>query len=503
MEAITPSVNWVMYLLVGHNSKLKKNGYFLGGHGYSYDIQQEGKRKLTKDVPTSAGYYTGNPQKTNTAVTIRDIVSLTVVNAESEMEALLKGYWEVLNALTTDPILKNLCVITEHKVLEALSKVDKKNVEDTEEFKLGRLVLSATERAVLLDVLTCLEIASQTDRRVVFDFPGVAEGGQGNKEASKQRDLAETISLFGFKKETNLEVVSRKEYENPEVEFNKIVSASRWYFNTLDPEAFYKEQHGYRVYGFGKVERDKTYYGKLTPDVTYSKLYTKQPLRLLDKLFDFTVQRIANPEGYLSAGDLNHIVTKDVARLVDHFPGVPKEKELISPFTKQNTKPVLIELISPVLMSYRIRDFLIGMDILFEGFMNKDTENRYGYLTFYIITDLIYQKEVNGKGVEKLKLDPAFTQTRETISLKVTHPSAIKPVTIKLSIGYDTPDRNAFNSITDPKVKVWCVTDTRNKEGLRYATIVETDEFIYVHTSAIANLRVLTLAELGRSTDKE
>jgi len=28
--------------------------------------------------------------------------------------------------------------------------------------------------------------------------------------------------------------------------------------------------------------------------------------------------------------------------------------------------------------------------------------------------------------------------------------------------------------------------------------VVQTEEFIYIHTSAVANLRVLTLAELGK-----
>lgn len=500
MEEIIPTTNLVVYLVVGTHAQGKKHPHFLGGHGYTYDITEEGKKKLQKDVPTSSGYFAGNVQKANTVVVVKDIVSLTISSRTSRLEALLAGYLSILNYFAEHAEMKNLCVITACKELEALSRLKLEAIIKAEDVKLGSYVLDPLERVLLEDVLRRLVWMGETDRRVIFDLTGSAEGGAGNREAMKQLDLAEVITQWSFKKEEDLTVTPRKEYENPEVQFNKLVTGTRWYFQTNNPDAFFEEQHGYRVYSFGKVEPDKSYYGKLTPDVTYSKLYTKKPLELLDKLFNFTVTKIDNPDGYLSAGDLNNIVTKDVARLVDQVPAVPMKNQLVSPFTKQNGKPVLIELIKPVMMSYRIRDFLVGMDVIFEAFMNKNADNVFGYSKFYDITDLIYVKEVNGKGVEKLKLNPDFTQLSTKFTIKVDHPNSKKPVPINLSIGFDLPDRNSFNTVEDPNVKVWCVTDTRNKQGLRYATLVVTDEFVYVQTSAVANLRVLTLSELGRES---
>ena len=500
MEAIIPTINLVVYLLAGTTSNVKKHPFFLGAHGYTYDINEVGKRKLVKDVATSSGYYTSNAHKSNTVVAVKDIISLTVANRESKLESLLCGYLELLNLFVTEPEMKNLCVITPHKELEALAKIKLETIEKGGDIKLGGQVINDAERALLKVVLNKLEWMESTKRRVVFDLSGAAEGGIGNREAQKQHDLALVITQWGFDKEANLQRATLKEYENPEVEFNKLVCATRWYFQTDAPDEFYKLNNGYREYSFGKVEPDKSYYGKLTPDVTYSKLFTKKPLELLDKLFEFSKSRLANEDGYLSAGDLNNIVSKDVARLINQVPGVPQGKaKLVSPFTKQNSKPLLIEIIKPVLMAYRIRDFLIGMDVIFNSFLNKDENNTHGYSTFYDITDSIYVTEVNGKGVKKLKLNPEFTQITKTIKVKVSHPATSKPVPINLSIGYDIPDRNSFNTVEDPNVKVWCVTDTRNKTGIRYATLVETDEFIYMHTSAVANLRVLTLAELGRT----
>lgn len=495
MDDKIPEINMVVYLVANVTEVGRRKHYFLGGHGYTYDRSQEGKKKLAKDVPTSTGYYTGNPQKPNTVVVVEDVITLTVPNAHTHMEALMQGLLEILRHVNMHN-LKNLWIVTPHKELEMLVKTKLPLLSEPTQ-TIGKHTLNNAEKA--LSALIILEMEQiGKDRKVLFDFTGSAEGGMGNRDAQKQLDLAEVISQWGTDKEARLIVQSRKEYENPEVDFNKIVSASRWYFETHDPEKFIEEKHGYRVYNFGKVEPDKNYYGKLTPDVTYSKLYTKQPIEILDKLFNYTVKRIENPDGYLSAGDLNHVVSKDVARLVDSVPGVPVKHQLISPFIKQNGRPVLIELIKPTMMSYRIRDFLVGMDVIMESWLKKDEHNVFGHAKFYDITDMIYVKEVNGKGVTKVKVHPDFTPLRSTIKVNVDHRNSVKPVPILLSVGYDIPERNAFNSVDDPTVQVLVVTDTRNEQGLRYSTLVITEEFVYIHTSAVANLRVLTLGELGK-----
>lgn len=500
MEEIIPTINMVVYLMTGMSTHVKHHPHFLGGHAYTYDINEEGKKKLVKDVPTSSGYYTNNRQKANTVVVVKDIGSLTVANRDTQVEALLKGFLLVLERFDLDQTLKNLCVITDRKELNLVTKFKLDALQKAEEVKFGNsYVLNPIERVLLEDIVRRMTWMGESGRKVIFDLTTLAEGGLGVKEAQKSLDLAEVITQWSFTKEDSIDFQTRKEYENPEVQFNKLVCATRWYFDSNNPEGYYELLEGYRVYSFGKVEPDKSYYGKITPDVTYSKLYTKQPLELLDKLFEFTRSKIDNPDGYLSAGDLNNVVSKDVARLIDTVPAVPAPKsKLVSPFTKQNGKPVLIELINPVMMSYRIRDHLVTLDVILKAFLEKDADNKFGHSTFYDITDMIYVKEVNGKGVEKLKLNPAFTQTLETFSISVDHPNSKKKVPIKLSIGFDMPDRNSFNAVEDPKVKVWCVTDTRNQQGVRYSTLVETEDFIYVHTAAASNLRVLTLAELGR-----
>jgi len=220
---------------------------------------------------------------------------------------------------------------------------------------------------------------------------------------------------------------------------------------------------------------------------------------LLDKLYDFTRRKIDNPDGYLLAGDLNHLTSKEVARMIDSHPAIREGNNLVSPVTKGNGKPILIELIQPVLMSYRIREQLNDIDVILDAFKARDAHNVFKHSTFYDITDMVYTKEANKKGDIKVKLNPDFNPLKTVFKVDVAHPKAAKPVTITLSVGYDIPERNAFNSVEDPDVKVWVVTDTRNPAGIRFCTLVETNGWIYIHMSAAANLKVLSLADQGRS----
>jgi len=496
-EDLKGSKNLVVYMTARSLQRGRKHLNYAGAHGYSYTIANEGKKKLAKDVATTSGYYTGNNQRANTVVVVDDILSLTVANTHSVFTAVLRAFEAVL-ALYLEPEspYKNLCIITPHKELQEVWKLKDDKVQVG--YRINRMELTQKDVDVLQELLVTIGKFKETDSRIIFDFSGSAEGGTGNKQAHKCLEIAEVISLFGEPNTTDLHIIPRKVYENPESDFNKIVSASRWYFGSVSAEEFYDKQHGYRKYGFGKVEPDKNYYGKQTPDVTYSALFTKEPIALLDKLYEFTRRKIDNPDGYLVAGDLNHLTSKEVARMVDTHPAIREGNNLVSPVTKGNGKPVLIELISPVLMSYRIRDALAELDVILNSYKAKDESNVFGYLKFYEITDLIYTKETNKKGDVKVKLHSDFNQLKSVFKVPVEHPNAVKPVPLTINVGYDIPERNAFNSVEDPEVKVWVAVDTRNSKGLRYCTLVEATDWIYIHTSAVANLRVLNLAELGQ-----
>lgn len=500
MSDAPPSLNMVVYLNASAVTIRKdRESFCVGGHGYTYNPEIEGKKSLKKDVATSMGYYTGNPHKAMTVVDVSDIVSLNAPNQHSKIAGLLNVTTAILQKLMATPdAFKNLCLITAHKELHTLLKADLTKLAAAN-YKVGRNELNQDEIDALVFAHKLVNEWQAAGHKFILDLDGAVEGGKGNKSANQQLGLTEAITRWSTDTQPSISIIPRKEYENPESDFNKVITASRWYFNTGEGSNFYDLVAGYRAYAFGKVEPDKKYYGKMTPDVTYAKLYTKEPITILDKLFEYTKRTVKNPNELLSAGNLTNVKSKDLLRLIDTYPAIRDGENLVMPYQVGGSEePMLIELINPPMLSYLIKEALIGIDVALDKFLGRDAGNKNGYNAFYDITDKIYVKEENKKGDIKLKISPDFGINTTILKLDVEHRNAVKPVMITLGVGYDTPDRVAFNSISDPDVKVWVCVDGQNEQGLRYCTLVETNEFIYVHTSAIANLRVLNLAELGK-----
>lgn len=489
--------NLVLYLDSGKMPiNRKKVGFFAAGHGYTYEIGVEGRRSLRKDTPTSNGYYTGNNQKANTVVNIKDIITVTAPRTQSTLHGLLLVYKNILELLLTkDANYKNLCVITKEAILGKIVKLTNNDLKK-EKLVIDRRPIEPFEKEVIKDILKLNEQLDKNGHLVVLDFTQSVEGGMGNKECSKVLDIAMAETLYTKNTKLILDVTPRKEHEEPLTDLNRIITASRWYFTTTNKERHYETIDGYRAYSFGKVETDKKYHGKITPDVTYSKIFTKTPITLLDKLFEYSATHIKNEDGLLLAGSLDYINSKETRRLIDRLPGYSDGKMIISPNKRHDANMVLVELIDPVLLSYRVREHIDALDIIYNSFQKRGEDNKHGNLKFYEITDEIYDKTPNAKGVVKLKLVKDFNQAKVNIVTKVEHPNAKKPVRIMLGVGYDLPSRNALNSVTDNDVKVWVGVDTTNKIGLRYVSLVETEEFIYIHTSAAANLRILALSEI-------
>lgn len=497
--------NIVLYLLVDELMINRSPRYIAGAHGYTYLMDKEGKKKLQKGTPTTLGYYVGNTRNAGTVVAIEDYLLGTVSNGRNVIEpvlALLKELFQHLYKEESKDAYKNICIISKLALVEKLVKLDMKKLEEAN-WVFAKHELSPGEVSDLKSIQAGYADWLAKGNKVIFNTDAAVEGGPGMKLASKQSGLGKIETVPGGKKRVFFEVMSKKEYESPETDFNKIVCGGRWYFNTGDGTNFYDDYHGYRAYNFGQVEPDKKYYGKLTPDVTFGNLYCKTPIQLLDKIFNYSRKLVPNPNEYLSAGILSNVTSKDVARIVDTYPGIRDGKNVNIPFESAGKEePTLVELIDPPVMSYQVRNNIEKVHHLFDLFMRRDANNSSGHTHFKDITHLIYQDEENKKGVIKRKLDPEFKQNTSTFTVAVEHPKAVKPVPLILSIGYDMPDRNNFNSCTEENVKVWLGYDVSNPNGIRYFCVVDAGEWVYIQMSAVANLRVLNLKELGKEPPK-
>lgn len=481
----------VVYIKDGSFEHKKRSHYYSGMHGYFYSNNKEGKKKLAKNVPTKNGYYTSNPQLDDGVVSIEQYLSGYTVaykNAVDNTIALLEG---LLSTIEPVPVSSLYLIIDSPFIVNFLIR-PLKDIEKN--LKLGKTEITAEQFTQVVAFRERL-IELETKYAITINANAAAEGGLGNRTVNKQTKLAEAFTRSTSKPTHLFNLLTKKSFEAPEVDFNRIVCGNRWYINTGKDTTHYHEVEGYRYYSFGTVEPKKKYYGKLTPDVTFSRLYTKSPMVVLDKLFDYVQAQIPNKEGYLSAGNLDLVKSKDLTFLIDTIPGIPQGNNLIMPHRVGAVdEPVLVELINPPMMSYVIKERLTVLDNALSLFLHP--EKRPDNLTYIDITDKIYDKVANKKGDIKVSLVKDLTTVTDFIKIDVTHRNAKKPVPITVSFRYDLPERNGLNSVDHPDVAVWVVADTRLHKGIMFYTIVATPDWVYINTNAVGNLRILSEKEL-------
>lgn len=448
-----------------------------GGHGYTYDIEKPSKKKVQKNVPTTYGYYVNSDHQTE-AVNIENYLTGRVSSKDINY-SFLKHLELVLDKHINENEGKILIITNMPKL--------------TKKFINGELIIE-NDKDYSLKVYN---LYKNNTNRVIFDMTLYPKGGKGVSYAFSQLNIAELLLDIKPEGEISLSQLTEKEFSNPDIDLNPIVKASRWYFNTGDTSDYYDiTPNGCRKYCFGYVDPKKSYYGKATPDVYYSILYTKKPITILDKLYDFSKENMNNELNRLFAGNLNNIKSKDVVRNINSLPGKFKGNELISPLTLGNREePCLVEYLNPPGLAYRITAFMEILDDIYKAFLKRETNTKCK-IRFDDITD--YFLDFSGK---KVKLKGDFTQATIKMIIPIEAPGCIKPVKLTLSLPYDCPDRNNFSNLIKSGVsdiKVYLVLDFNDSAGVKYCTIITTPEFDYIHSNSISNLRVYNLKELGR-----
>ena len=471
----------IIYYLVGTLNKETSVGC-TGGHGYTYDSDVKGRKSVKKNVATPYGYFVNSDYQSESVV-VEGYLNGRAVGKDSIQALFLKHMDALLDYYLANKGDKLLLVTN-------MPKVTKSFVAGTITCEDGDLVKRVLEKY------------DSVKDNIIVDYPLYPKAGLGTQHAHNQCRISEMILKHKPEGEVKLNYLSEKEFSEPTVEFNNLVTASRWYFNTGSNSRFNElTSNGRRAYHFGKVEPDKNYYGKATPDVYYSALYAKEPVPLLDKLYEFCKLAKGNDLNLLLAGNLNNIKSKEVARTIDDIPGEFTGNTLISPMRiRVDDEPGLVDYINPPGLSYRISEFLEELDDLYKVFLKRDEVNPVSKIKFMDITDHLFTFDDG-----KVKIHPEFVQTTLQFKIMIESPDCVKPVKLSISPRYDMPDRNSFNSLIKEKItdiKVYLILDFCDTAGFRYSTLTSTPDFDYLHSNSIANLRVYNLRELGRSKEE-
>lgn len=468
-----------VYYLVGMLGTADEGLAVTGGHGFTYDSNVVSKKRLSKNVPTPFGYYVESEHQ-NIAVEIQRYLSGRAIGKGDPTQVFLLQLEALFNYHRENKGKKIL-------ITTNMPAVTKAFIDNSLECK--------TDGERLRNVFNLYE---EIKEDVIFNFLLYPKGGIGVKHAHDQANMALMVGELISEPNCVFEVIDKKAFDKPNIEFNKLVTATRWFFNTGDDSKFYElVGEDRRVYFFGGYDTTKKFYGKATPDIYYSALFTSVPVKLLDKLYDFCRGIKDNPYNHLLVGNLTNITSREIARTIDMLPAKFEGNMLVTPMKiSNNDGPCLVELLNPPGLSYRIKDKTEELKTIYRYFINRNNENWYGKTQFLDITERFFIND--GK---KIKFSPEFSPNTLRIAIPVDSPKCVKPVTINLSVKYDCPTRNALNSmlkdgVTD--IKIYLVLDFSNEGGVVYSTITSTPEFDYLHTNSAGNVRVYSLRELGR-----
>lgn len=442
----------VVYYIATLCGNKGSNVAFCGGHGYIYDATVEGRKKVAKNVPTQFGYFVESEHQ-NDSVVIDSYLTTRGGGYKDEAEAVrvhLEGLFKW---------------VTEHDIQKALVVTNTPNVVDA-------LITSGKDTAFA-------HLYQTVKSRIIFNHLLYPKGGNGVKHALNQAKLASRLYELKSDPYLTLTQETEKEFSNPTVDFNAIVDGTHWYFTTGGDGLSAQEERlpGEKPhpYYFGRCEPRKQYYGKATPDATYSAYYSQTPLQLLDAIYTHCQTIKENVHYHLIAGKLSVIRSKEIARAINNLPNEFDGNRLMSPMKIGSEEdPCIVEYLNPPGLSYRIVEKIDEMDALYRFFLKREVREDgvefYGKTHFVDITDYFFTM-VKGK----LKLSVAFSTNTLKFVIPVTSPDCEDKVKIHLSIHYDCPGRDEFNSIVKNKyseAKVYLVLDFSSPGGVGYSTLI-------------------------------
>lgn len=278
-------------------------------------------------------------------------------------------------------------------------------------------------------------------------------------------------------------------YWNPDIEYNRFLSESRWYFRTNTGHAHITPDKRW-TYHLGNHGPDDELFGKRVSDANFSVVQLAQPDLVLEtirehqnkvepSLFNMVVvgrmDNIFNPRNYRDLMKNDSFYLQRMGVKVDLFTA--------------DEQPLTREL-RPPRLAFRAIESLSELENVLNDIQDEERKKFY---TLTDITDILYETDSSKKKPVR-KLKPNIDTSLATIEVDVNYnlTGEVKSVPHKLSIGIDTPKRNMLAAIASDEPQVFVVTWKESVLAFRYATVVKTQRDIGIWAGVYSNLRIVT-----------
>lgn len=307
-------------------------------------------------------------------------------------------------------------------------------------------------------------------------------------------DLADGYATMGIiagrkgKEVFSMEENDPKGYWAPKVSVNRMISQSRWYFNTNVPAGVCED--GRTVYHLGDNGGDDHMTGKRISDATCSVVFLKEPEPIMEAMREFQNEISVPGFSSLVIGRLDMIFRPKVYQEVSkhHTTFLQQANVKRDIYTADETR--LTEEMNPPLLHFNKVDAMSFMEQMLMWVSEGPEQHK---LVKTDITDLLYEVE-EGKKKTTCKLKASLTSAVKSLSVPVDFDTGKHEgnCNITLTVGIDTPTRNTLAALADRFPKVSVITWTESHNAFRFATVVEVEEDIGMWAGFYSNLHLIT-----------
>lgn len=460
-----------------------------GVHGYFYDDEEPKQGSGCKSaILTNKGYaVTGKGKPVN-------------------VKAYLDGYGSLIPESTNNQaeitgLLKAIQALLETEVTEVIFRLDSKyTIEGTtnwmEGWKANGWLTSSGEPVSNVDLWKQIDesypkLLEKCGGKVKFIHVDGHSGDVGNDMADHFCGMAIVAGRKGITLD-EMDITEAKGYWSSSADCNKMLSCSKWYFNTHIVSN--KSPDGRTIYYIGDHGSDDELYGKPQSDIGYAVLYLKEPDPVLETIRAFQDTVDASTFNNVIIGRLDNILQssnyEDILDGKDNF--IHRPTQFLDLYLNNDPKHGGVQLTKeqrPARLAFNAFDRMMEMECRLWDFIS-DSESKGVCVTD--ITSLLYDVD-DSKKKPVCKLKPEITTATRSLPIDVSYDTGARKGVEKVSItvGQDIAKRNTLSALAGLFPKVSVVTWREADNGFRYATIIEADGDVGIWAGIYSNLRVL------------
>ena len=281
-------------------------------------------------------------------------------------------------------------------------------------------------------------------------------------------------------------------YWSARVDRNRLISHPKWYFTSDDQG--HLSRCGRHVYYFGDAGDEDDLVGRKSSTATYSVLYLKQEDKYLAMMREAAKKLgVGHFQGPMR-GHLDKIFSQSVLEELDQYGHITLQRDtqkqrLISPKDE-----LLVEEIRPAKLAYRGMDRLNFLQLMLDQYIHRSTLVDVGEMRWTNITSKLYETTVSKKKTT-VRLNPSITNTVRSLKFDVGYKTSRieseKTISIQLTVGIDTPDRNTLAALASEHVDVVVLTWTESDQAIRYAVVLDTGYDDGIWSGIYSNLHLL------------